>query len=114
MGCVRKRGKSWNAQVRISGWRSFTKTFTTKLDATEWVVNFEKELRSKPIPEKNIKTVTSIGSAIPMLSLLDYLVSWLQLSNEGWSLFVDEVKADYYDILEDFPQQSIHTLTLRR
>ena len=20
MGCVRKRGKSWNAQVRIAGW----------------------------------------------------------------------------------------------
>jgi len=49
MGCVRKRGKSWNAQVRMSGWRSFTKTFTTKLDATEWVISFEKELRSKPI-----------------------------------------------------------------
>ena len=57
MGCVRKRGKSWNAQVRISGWRSFTKTFKTKLDATEWVFNFEKELRSKPIPEKNIKSL---------------------------------------------------------
>ena len=35
MGCVRKRGKSWNAQVRMYVWRSFTKTFTTKLDATE-------------------------------------------------------------------------------
>ena len=57
MGCVRKRGKSWNAQVRISGWRSFTKTFKTKLDATEWVVNFEKELRSKPIPEKDVKSL---------------------------------------------------------
>ena len=57
MGCVRKRGKSWNAQVRISGWRSFTKTFKTKLDATEWVFNFEKELRSKPIPEKDIKSL---------------------------------------------------------
>ena len=34
MGCVRKRGNSWNAQVRISGWRSFTKTFQTKLDAS--------------------------------------------------------------------------------
>ena len=48
MGCVRRRGNSWNAQVRISEWRSFTKTFTTKLDATEWVINFEKERRSKP------------------------------------------------------------------
>jgi len=57
MGCVRKRGKYWNAQVRMSGWRSFTKTFTTKLDATEWVVNFEKELRSKPILGKDIKNL---------------------------------------------------------
>ena len=59
MGCVRKRGKSWNAQVRMSGWRSFTKTFTTKLDATEWVISFEKELRSKPIlqPPPYSKTI---------------------------------------------------------
>ena len=57
MGCVRKRGNSWNAQVRISGWRSFTKTFQTKLDAKQWTVNLEKELRSKPIPEKNIKNL---------------------------------------------------------
>ena len=57
MGCVRKRGKTWNAQIRISGWRSFTKTFKTKLDATEWVVNFEKELHSKLIPEKDIKNL---------------------------------------------------------
>ena len=33
MGCVRKRGKSWNAQVRIAGWRSFTKSFKSKSDA---------------------------------------------------------------------------------
>ena len=30
MGCVRKRGKSWNAQVRVAGWRSFTKSFSKK------------------------------------------------------------------------------------
>ena len=57
MGCVRKRGNSWNAQVRISGWRSFTKTFQTKLDAKQWIVNLEKELKSKPFPEKNIKNL---------------------------------------------------------
>ena len=57
MGCVRKRGKSWNAQVIISGWRSFTKTFKIKLDATEWISSFENELRSKPIPEKDIKNL---------------------------------------------------------
>ena len=49
MGCVRKRGKSWNAQVRISGWRSFTKTFKTKLDKTEWFVKFGKNLGQNPI-----------------------------------------------------------------
>ena len=57
MGCVRKRGNSWNAQVRISGWRSFTKTFLTKLDAKQWIVTLEKELKSKPLPEKNVKNL---------------------------------------------------------
>ena len=57
MRCIPKRGKSWNVQVRISGWISFTKTFKTKLNATEWVFNFEKELWSKPIPEKDIKSL---------------------------------------------------------
>ena len=36
MSCVRKRGNSWNAQVRVSGWRSFTKLFTKKSDAIAW------------------------------------------------------------------------------
>ena len=36
MCSIRKRGLSWNAQVRISGWRSFTKTFKTKKDALAW------------------------------------------------------------------------------
>ena len=57
MGCVRKRGKSWNAQVRISGWRSFTKTFKTKLDATEWVFNFKKNLGQNQFQKKNIKSL---------------------------------------------------------
>ena len=33
MGNVRKRGKTWNAQVRVSGWRNFTKSFKSKSDA---------------------------------------------------------------------------------
>ena len=37
MGCVRKRGKSWNAQVRIAGWKSFTKSFKSKTDAVCWL-----------------------------------------------------------------------------
>ena len=50
MGCVRKRGKSWNAQVRISGWRNFTKSFSRKSDAVIWVNELEQKLRSAHIP----------------------------------------------------------------
>ena len=63
----------------MSGWRSFTKTFRTKLDATEWVINFEKELRSKPIPENNIKSIKLKDlfnrykvEILPKLGILNY------------------------------------------
>ena len=32
MICVRKRDNSWNARVRVSAWRIFTKSFTKKND----------------------------------------------------------------------------------
>ena len=51
MGCVRKRGKSWNAQVRVSGWRNFTKSFSKKSDAVVWIRELEHKLRAAPIPE---------------------------------------------------------------
>ena len=46
MGCVRKRGKSWNAQVRIAGWRSFTKSFARKSDAISWIEEIENERKN--------------------------------------------------------------------
>ena len=45
MGCVRKRGRSWNAQVRIAGWRSLTSTFEKKLDAERWVRETEYNIK---------------------------------------------------------------------
>ena len=57
MSCVRKRGKSWNAQVRISGWRSFTKTFSKKSDAVRWSKDLENKLLSSSLPETNIKNL---------------------------------------------------------
>ena len=51
MGCVRKRGKSWSAQVRVSGWRSFNRTFQTKSDALKWINNLELKLRSSDVPD---------------------------------------------------------------
>lgn len=50
MGNVRKRGKSWTAQVRIAGWRSFTKTFKKKTDAIAWSVHLENKLRNASVP----------------------------------------------------------------
>ena len=50
MGNIRKRGNSWTAQVRIAGWRSFTKTFKKKTDAIAWSVHLENKLRNAPVP----------------------------------------------------------------
>ena len=54
MSSVRKRGKTWTAQVRITGWRSFTKTFNKKSDAIGWSKTLEDKLKSVPIPDNNI------------------------------------------------------------
>ena len=51
MGCVRKRGGSWSAQVQVSGWRSFNRTFQTKSDALKWINNLELKLRSSDVPD---------------------------------------------------------------
>ena len=48
MGCVRRRGKLGKLKLKTSEWRSFKETFKTKLEVTEWFVNFGKELMSKP------------------------------------------------------------------
>jgi len=58
MGCVRKRGKSWNAQVRVSGWRSFTKSFVRKSDAISWIEEIENELRNSCKPKVNVGEIT--------------------------------------------------------
>ena len=54
MSCVRKRGNSWNAQVRVSGWRSFTKLFTKKSDAIAWSSKLEHQLKNTSLPEEDI------------------------------------------------------------
>ncbi len=57
MCSIRKRGLSWTAQVRISGWRSFTKTFKTKKDALAWGHSLGNQLRSIPLAQNNIKNL---------------------------------------------------------
>ena len=57
MSCVRKRGNSWNAQVRVSGWRSFTKSFNKKTDAITWSSKLEHQLRNSSPPQENIQNL---------------------------------------------------------
>ena len=64
MGCVRKRGKSFNAQVRVSGWRSFTKSFSKKSDAVSWINELEHKLRSAPLPDVIIDTKVTLGELL--------------------------------------------------
>ena len=64
MGCVRKRGKSWNAQVRIAGWRSFTKSFKSKSDAKLWTEELERKLHSAPIPDIPIDRKIALGELL--------------------------------------------------
>ena len=51
MGSLRKRNGKWNAQVRIAGWRSFSKTFSKKTDAEDWCKVTEAKIQSLPVPE---------------------------------------------------------------
>ena len=58
MGCVRRRGRSWNAQVRVAGWQSFTKSFNKKSDAVRWVQELEQTLKNSPLPRVNANDVS--------------------------------------------------------
>ena len=61
MVCVRKRGKSWNAQVGVAGWKSFTKSFSKKSDAVAWINEIEHKLESGPVPDLFIDTKVTLG-----------------------------------------------------
>ena len=57
MGNIRKRGKHWTAQVRVSGWQSFTKTFDIKSSAQEWIKHTEHALKSNVSPDYNVQSM---------------------------------------------------------
>ena len=64
------------------------------------------------VPSKNIKLVTSVGIAIPILSIIDHLVCWLKLPRMEWKASVNGVEADYHDILADSQLGGLNTLQL--
>ncbi len=84
MGCVRRRGNSWNAQVRVAGWQSFTKSFRKKSDAMRWVQELEQTLRNSPLPRASANDV----------SLLDLLQRYgLEVSSQ-----LKDSKKEFYKL----------------
>ena len=61
MGSIRKRGKSYQAQVRLNGGRSASATFQTKAAAQTWLREKTYELHKQP---KNIDERISLAELI--------------------------------------------------
>ena len=110
---------------KMSAWYRFAKTdgfysgqtlMSDMQEAELSLVVVPNELRwvEISVPEQGTTVMTSIGSAIPMLSILDHLVCWLQLEQGDWSILVNNMVTDYYDILDDFPIEKTYTLVLQR
>ena len=64
MANIRKRGSSWTAQVRITGWRSFTKSFSKKTQAIAWSAHLENKLRNAPVPTIVTDDKVSLGDLL--------------------------------------------------
>jgi len=47
--------------VRVSGWRSFTKSSKSKSDAKLWIDELERKIHSAPIPEIPIDRKITLG-----------------------------------------------------
>lgn len=60
MATIRKRGSRWEAQVRIKGYPSFTKTFTSHADAVAWAKEKERgiERAEVPVSARDLKGLT--------------------------------------------------------
>jgi hypothetical protein len=54
MASIRRRGKSWLAEVCKKGDRD-SKTFRTKAEAAAWALQREAELTGKKLPDKSLK-----------------------------------------------------------
>ncbi|HLM41092.1 MAG TPA: site-specific integrase, partial [Microvirga sp.] len=50
MATIRKRGSSWQVQVRRDGFPPLTKTFSAKADATEWAREKERQIDRIELP----------------------------------------------------------------
>jgi hypothetical protein len=60
MAYIRKRGSSWQAQVRREGHPPLSKTFKTKADAAAWARDTERSIdrAEVPLPTRRLKGVT--------------------------------------------------------
>lgn len=65
MASVRKRGDTWQAQVRKQGHLSLTRTFTTKANAQAWARRVESEIERRVVgPNYGRNVEATLGSLI--------------------------------------------------
>jgi hypothetical protein len=50
MPTIRKRGQTWQAQVRRAGYPAFSKTFATRADAAAWAREQERSIDRAELP----------------------------------------------------------------
>ena len=57
---IRKRGETWQAQVRRSGYPALTKSFATRADAVAWAREKERAIDRAELPTdiKELKRLT--------------------------------------------------------
>src|SRR4051812_23260985 len=60
MASIRKRGSTWQAQVRREGYSPLSKTFASKADAQAWARDQERSIdrAEAPIPKRELKGLT--------------------------------------------------------
>lgn len=60
MASIRKRGSSWQVQVRRTGFPLITKTFTSRADALVWARDKERKIDwgEQPIPKRELQALT--------------------------------------------------------
>ena len=65
------------------------------------------------IPELDIRKHSTVGSAVPFLSLLDLLYGWLSLPHAHWELYFNDQKVEPYNIILDYSFTGVPELELR-
>src|SRR5258706_11403691 len=81
MATFRQRSKtSWEAQVRMRGWPTQTRTFPTKVDAQRWAAEREAEFHRGTFVDRSSLRSTTLAS------LLERYLAEVTPKKKGWEV----------------------------